>query len=399
FIKGDSANLPKVDSLTVANFIAKNKDFCEAEYRNVKTSLSSRESYGDDAVGYVQLQRDSKLCTVNVTVIVEEKNGVIVSARCQDCPASEGGCKHAVAFLMWLHRRSEEPSCTQIECYWKKSQLSKVGTSLKFITSKEIAKSNIPTSSDNAVLNKFIELAAAKEIKNCELIRYMKNSMEDLLWTSMYQFEEFVNKILPLFTPNVLKDVEEKTRNQSENNLWHELRFGRVTASKAYDISRCKTSDGSLDLGRQRPSTQAMKRGRLLEQKVFEVVKKILGKDIKKCGLFISKLNSMIAVSPDGISEQFLVEIKCPFTEETIKNYLQDEETIKKMLCPNAAPNVCLWYKKSNYCIADNKFESNKKVNIIDVDFNEEYINTLLNQLLLFWKTNIYPLLFKMSKV
>ncbi|KAH9642211.1 hypothetical protein HF086_005541 [Spodoptera exigua] len=250
FIKGDSANLPKVDSLMVANFFARNKDFCEAEYRNVKTSLSSRESYGDDAVGYVQLQRDStfKLCTVkcgvcpehkvrtkpySVTVIVDEKNGVIVSARCQDCPASEGGCKHAVAFLMWLHRRSEEPSCTQIECYWKKSQLSKVGTSLKFITSKEIAKSNIPTSSDNAVLNKFIELAAAKEIKNCELIRYMKNSMEDLLWTSMYQLcikygvpssEEFVNKILPLFTPNVLKEVEEKTLNQSENNLWHELR-------------------------------------------------------------------------------------------------------------------------------------------------------------------------------
>ncbi|KAH9630941.1 hypothetical protein HF086_015304 [Spodoptera exigua] len=75
FIKGDSANLPKVDSLMVANFFARNKDFCEAEYRNVKTSLSSRESYGDDAVGYVQLHRDStfKLCTVKCGVCPEHK--------------------------------------------------------------------------------------------------------------------------------------------------------------------------------------------------------------------------------------------------------------------------------------------------------------------------------------
>ncbi|KAL4704353.1 hypothetical protein ACJJTC_010738 [Scirpophaga incertulas] len=233
FMKADSANLPKGDSLMVAYFFVRNKDFCEAEYRNVKTLLSSRESYGDDAVGYVQLKRDSSSheCTImcgvcpehkvrtkpyTVTVVVDEKNGVVVSARCQDCAASVDGCKHAVAVLMWLHRRNEEPSCTQVECYWKKSLLSKVGTSLKSITAKEIAKG----------------------------------------------------------------EVEEKTRDQSENTLWHELRFARVTASKAYEISRCKTGDGalvSMILGSKVPETPAMKRGRVLEQKVLRVVGKMLG--------------------------------------------------------------------------------------------------------------------------
>lgn len=55
-------------------------------------------------------------------------NNIILSVQCQDCVASQGGCKHAIAFLMWVHRRSEEPSCTSVECYWKKFRLSRVGT-------------------------------------------------------------------------------------------------------------------------------------------------------------------------------------------------------------------------------------------------------------------------------
>ncbi|CAH2103318.1 unnamed protein product [Euphydryas editha] len=73
FIKGNSSNLPKVDSLMVASFFARNKDFCAAELRNVKMSLSSRESYGDDAIGFVQLRRESDICTVKCRVCPEHK--------------------------------------------------------------------------------------------------------------------------------------------------------------------------------------------------------------------------------------------------------------------------------------------------------------------------------------
>lgn len=49
-----------------------------------------------------------------------------------------GGCKHAIAFLAWLHRRSEDPPSTSVECYWNKAKLSTVGSSLKYIKAKEI---------------------------------------------------------------------------------------------------------------------------------------------------------------------------------------------------------------------------------------------------------------------
>ncbi|KAF9816534.1 hypothetical protein SFRURICE_010693 [Spodoptera frugiperda] len=153
--------------------------------------MSSRASYGDDAVSYVQLKRENKFCTVKCkicpehkvhaklygcTLVVDEEDDIILSVQCQDCVASQGGCKHAIAFLMWVHRRT------------------------------------------------------------C-----------------------------------LIKKVEEETREQSNSALWFELRYGRITASRTFEVSRCKTSDGtliSLIPGGKIPDTPAMKRGRVLENEM-----------------------------------------------------------------------------------------------------------------------------------
>lgn len=152
---------------------------------------AARESYGDDAIGYVQLRRESGFCTVkckicpehkvrassyNVTMVVDENNGEIVSCQCLDCVASTGGCKHAIAFLMWTHRRSEEPSCTEVECYWKKSTLSRVGTTIKYVTVEQLCKKKVPhhdTSSD--LFAEFLQEAKKRKVPNCELLKYQKD--------------------------------------------------------------------------------------------------------------------------------------------------------------------------------------------------------------------------------
>lgn len=84
-----------------------------------------------------------RLRPYEVTLIVNEKEETVTSVKCHDCPSSEGGCKHSVAFLMWLHRRTEAPSCTSVECYWKKSNLAKVGSSKKFCMQKKTLKENL----------------------------------------------------------------------------------------------------------------------------------------------------------------------------------------------------------------------------------------------------------------
>ncbi|KAF9416047.1 hypothetical protein HW555_006459, partial [Spodoptera exigua] len=233
FIKADSANLPKVDSFMIANFFASNPDFCSAEFRNVKTTVSSRQSYGDNAIGYVQLKRDSTLCTVkcricpvhkvrqtsySVSMVIDEKEGVVKSVQCHDCPASLGGCKHSVAFLMWVHRRSEKPACTFTECYWKKSKLAKVGTTLKFTTA-----------------TKSSEDSKNRNICSSQIIKHQPDyTMPEILQLSMHYLDinyktendtcdTFLSKIAPMFSKPNLDLVESQTRGQQKTPVWHEL--------------------------------------------------------------------------------------------------------------------------------------------------------------------------------
>lgn len=94
------------------------------------------------------------------------------SVECHDCVASQGGCKHAMAFLMWVHRRSEDPSYTSIECYWMKSKLSRVGSTLKYITAKELSKGSPSLPSNTEVFEKFLEEGKRRRLTECELMKY-----------------------------------------------------------------------------------------------------------------------------------------------------------------------------------------------------------------------------------
>ncbi|KAL3265632.1 hypothetical protein HHI36_009837, partial [Cryptolaemus montrouzieri] len=133
---------------------------------------SSRSSYGDDAISYVQLKWEGKICTVKckncpehrvhaklytVTLIVDEDEEKETSIQCHDCLAAQCGCKHAIALLMCVHRRSEEPSCTEVQCYWQKSKLSRVGTTLKFISANDSSKGSPMLPSNYTLLEKFLE--------------------------------------------------------------------------------------------------------------------------------------------------------------------------------------------------------------------------------------------------
>jgi len=78
------------------------------------------------------------------------------------------GCKHDIAFLMWINRRYESASPTEVECYWKKSALSNVTTLKNFITTNEMTKNSESTTEnfdDNSnFINKVIKQAKAKQL-------------------------------------------------------------------------------------------------------------------------------------------------------------------------------------------------------------------------------------------
>ncbi|GBP12737.1 hypothetical protein EVAR_6073_1 [Eumeta japonica] len=96
FSKANSNNLPRVDAVM----------------------LGPHELHMGTTVSYVQLKRDSKCCTVKCKYVRNTKfmlnymdahwllmrKTKLSSVQCEDCVASQGGCKRD-SFLMWLHRR------------------------------------------------------------------------------------------------------------------------------------------------------------------------------------------------------------------------------------------------------------------------------------------------------
>ncbi|KAI4454199.1 hypothetical protein MML48_10g00004289 [Holotrichia oblita] len=194
FIKADSANLPEVDIFMVMDYFNRNKDFISAEMRGIKLLRSGRQSYGDNAIGYVQLKQTEALCELkakitpehkiksrnyNVSCAINTKEKVVVNAKCYDCPASEGGCKHEVAFLMWLHRRSEEPSPTETSCYWKKSKLSSAPSTKKFSSTSDFGNKIQPCYNDS-LLQEYLAEAKRKKIENSLMRYYNTEKYSDL---------------------------------------------------------------------------------------------------------------------------------------------------------------------------------------------------------------------------
>ncbi|XP_035435718.1 uncharacterized protein LOC118266384 [Spodoptera frugiperda] len=424
FVKAQSDNLPKIDAFMMTTYFASNPDFTSAEVKGVKAARSQRESYGDSAVGYVQIKREGNLCVVKaritpehnvrqksyaVQAVCDEAEETVISVECLDCAAHLGGCKHAIAFLAWLHRRSEDPPSTSIECYWKKSKLSSVGTSLKFIKAKDICKApKLNPASNSSSTGNFLTVVKNNCVSvgdtNNHLMKFYQspNNAERLsihhliLASKATNPVEFVEYCKLVMSTEACEQAELITKDQNDCPLWHELRYGRITASKAYEAAHCKVLDGSLTeniLGATKlKDTEAMKRGRFLESQVLKEVEKIKQIKINKCGLKLNAAHPIMGASPDGESTVYSIEIKCPASEKALNRYIDSNSEVAPKYMAQLQLQMHFGNKsKGLFCVADNNFETSKKVNIIEVEYKKQLCETIIEKCTLFWHQAIFP--------
>ncbi|XP_030759612.1 uncharacterized protein LOC115885010 [Sitophilus oryzae] len=245
---------------------------------------------------------------------------------------------------MWLHRRSEEPSPTEVACYWAKSKLSKVGSSIKFLTLRDLGAEEELSSDEEDLL--FLQEVVKKGIENTsnsQLLKYfVLNGINEHL--GLYQLllkfverpggtsdcTEFLNFCSQQMTVDLCSEAAIKTTEQSASSLWFDLRFGRITASKIYDAAHCKKSDGSFVnqiLGVTKvPVTEAL-RGRKLEE-VLKGAEQKLNVKFKRVGLQLKPRYPIFGASPDALTDDYVVEINCPQSEKNICNYLTKNKEI-----------------------------------------------------------------------
>ncbi|XP_046735010.1 uncharacterized protein LOC124404720 [Diprion similis] len=401
FVKAQSDNLPKVTVLMVTDFFSQSEYFNVAETSGVKARRAEREDYGDAAVGYVELRREGSFCDVrgkvcpehrvnskayNVSMMVDEKNESIDRVTCEDCAASAGGCKHTIAFLMWVHRRSEEPEPTATVCYWKKPRLAQVAANVRSLKAKDLrprrADPDLPDNTD------FLKTVLNELQKSCS-----DN-------TEVQSFLSFASNTM---TVDQCIRARRETQTQSESKLWNELRYGRITASRIYEMAHCKTKNGSLVeqvIGSSKiRDTEAMERGRRLENEVIKLLKEMLKTNIEDCGLLVGARFPVIGASPDGVGDDFVVEIKCPMTRKAESRYIAANHQIaKKFLAQIQLQMFMKQVKKGFFCIANHDFETSHKIRLICVDYDEDFVLDLIEKAMAFWKENIYPLILRAAK-
>lgn len=222
------------------------------------------------------------------------------------------------------------------------------------------------------------------------IIRYLKQSAN----INADEFIEYCKSVMPL---QAIRNAEQNTILQSNSKLWYELRYARVTASKIYEASRCKTAEGALFnqiMGAAPPfDSPEMERGRRLEEAVLKklrITKKI---KIKKTGLILCRDYPILGASPDGLTTDFVIEVKCPSKEKTVENYIKGGNITDKYLAQIQLQMLFAAKKKGLFVVAAPDYEQTQNITEIMVDFDEDFIKNVIEMATDFWKNAIFKVL------
>jgi hypothetical protein len=318
-----------------------------------------------------------------------------------------GGCKHAVAFLSWLNRRSEEPAKTEVLCYWRRSKMAEIGTTVKFILCENMgsSQSSFKKSEENDFLMSLVAKTKERNVRDSTFIQYFDNKTDEenlslhhlRLNVEVNDAESFITYCKKKMTLQVCEEAAIATLEQADCEVWHELRYGRITASKVHEAANCKTSGGSLVehiLGAKLPPSVAINRGRCLENEVFKHLKSTF-ENIKKCGLLLSPEYPIFGASPDGISDTYVFEIKCPMTDKWKEVYFKNNKPKEKFLAQLQMQMKFAKKLKGVFVVATPEYENNKELIINVVDYDPTYVQDLMDRAQKFWKDNIFKKLYQ----
>ena len=132
--------------------------------------------------------------------------------------------------------------------------------------------------------------------------------------------------------------------------------------------------------------TKAMMRGRILEPQVLKKVAEKTGLILEKSGLLLNEKYPIFGASPDAITEEYVVEVKCPTSRHSKERYISSSRTIGKKVMAQIQLQMAIANRtKSLLCVADENFEKNGEVEIIPVDFDKSLISDLVKKAEKFW--------------
>lgn len=195
-------------------------------------------------------------------------------------------------------------------------------------------------------------------------------------------------------------NAEVLTVEQADTDLWHELRKGRITASRIHEASRCSMLRGSLCdkiMGIKSGFSFAMKRGTDLEGHVFAVLQKQYP-SLRNAGLVLDPQFPWMGASPDGLADEFVLEIKCPYTPKTFECYIDVKKLSKKYFAQIQLQMHMTHRTKALLGVAALDFEKSRQVTQVWIDYDKEYVDGVMKEAYEFWRKGVFPALLRKRK-
>jgi hypothetical protein len=132
-----------------------------------------------------------------------------------------------------------------------------------------------------------------------------------------------------------------------------------------------------------------MKRGIRLEKEVFNILRKSFP-DIRKSGLYISPSHPFFGASPDGETPDSIFEIKCPMSQRTVKNFIKDGRVQPKVYSQIQLQLMLAGKQKGFLVIASPTFETDKKIDQYQVNFDKNHCENLVKKCMIFYESSVF---------
>ena len=339
----------------------------------------------------------------------DPENPEILSADCTCMAGASEGCNHAIAALYKVEYANNKGltllTCTEKACQWNstrkeieprrvcdifarkklasnqsESKTAKQNQSAQSDTSREEFQikalnsfdprkdfhreiqdlqvdsffKNVGKVKKSAVLFQSLDKTESEvDIKNCTVDNCVSRTLEHHFGDKDSLVPSFIANLS--MTKETISKIETATVGQSENQVWFDMRKGRLAASKHHDyftkintIDKGHNKDGikttslvsEIVYGKEKIKISALEYGVKNEENALKSfyaaqVKAHPNLKIEKAGLFIHKAKPFIAASPDGIMTckcrniKRTIEIKCP---KTLEGMEINSSTAKKCL-------------------------------------------------------------------
>ncbi|KAM7344293.1 uncharacterized protein ACRADG_011074 isoform 2-T2 [Cochliomyia hominivorax] len=436
FRKADINNLPTIRSETIFAFLSKASNTTKPHTRQTKDS--------DLRVDYVQVRRVAEITEVKAMVFsaaaalasstdthirvnlkVDTKKEEILEGSCCQCTEKESCC-HLLNFIFWLHHISTTETPIVHDFWGHETESLMEDGRVDPIRIRDFF------ACDELRIEGDLEQAAMTDLEGAAFLDHVLDEMEatGLRDTALYRHcRGVLDEFEPLYIHHTLLDaanigvkdpttfiqhmedqakqglfdrLAEISKSNYKSTLWLEAQYMRLRCSLIHRIASRKDSleDEQIleSLFCKDRDVNVEEKQQLKQHKRFilKQTEKLENKTYHECGLLLSESYPYICAAPDGITDDHIVEIKAPKTDEEFEKYLEGRETI----APKYMAQIQIQMYMSNvtkalYCVLSPTFDTNGALHYVWVQADMEFVASLLGAAEDFWKEVVFPRLAK----